>query len=101
MAAKSDNVVSEQKHSSKHWSSKASHSKTESKLTTLFEGPLKIPRQELILSNNHSSESRNSKSSHFKTESKLVTLSEGPIKKHKQELLFSKKHSCLPPDNVL
>ena len=38
MAANSDHV-----HGSKHRSSKASHSKTESKLVTLFEGSMKNP----------------------------------------------------------
>ena len=101
MAAKSDNVAFEQKilsknHCSKHRSSKASHSKTEKKLWTLFEGPMKNPKHELLLSKTHSSKSRNSKpshskTSHSKTEKKLLTLFEGPLKNPKQELLLTKK----------
>ena len=95
IAANSDHAVLEQKvnHGSKHRSSKASHSKTEKALWTLFEGPMKNPKHELILSNKHSSKSKNSKASHSKTESKLLTLFEGPLKNPKQELLLTKKHS--------
>ena len=93
MAAKSDDVVFEQKHSSKSRNSKASHSKTEKKIWSLFEGPMKNPKQELLVSKKHSSKPRNSKGSHSKTESKLWTLFEGPLKNPKQELLLTKKHS--------
>ena len=93
IAANSDHAVLEQKvnHGSKHRSSKASHSKTEKALWTLFEGPMKNPKHELLLSNKHNSKSRNS--SHSKAESKLLTLFEGPLKNPKQELLLSKKPS--------
>ena len=74
-------------HGSKHRSSKASHSKTEKKIWTLFEGPMKNPKQELLLSKKHSSKSRNSKASHSKTESKLLTLT----KKHSKHT--QKDHS--------